>query len=321
MRPKPPNWWRARYQWAIAHKGTSLILAVMLCFVGGYFKYWLDHRYDYIDTRVEKVLSAPDGVKATLSKLEQSTAAADATLKTLSPFIQDVIRHQFESASKLSAVELQQRLPAIKDLLAIAKDQNVKVEPELPARLGEKLLHVHADAPDYWSVAGDLISYRSFNQVAWTRSENPPDCADLPPVITTENLSFMLDGRPQKLQAKLGEYRECRITLDSPRDAERLNSTLFGGVSTLAFYRCLIVYRGGPINITLAWNNHVVDSIPTSNGKATTMSVTGNSLLFSDCLFDFSIQQASPPEDVEWFTKLVLSQNAPAITLPLAGHS
>jgi hypothetical protein len=81
----------------------------------------------------------------------------------------------------------------------------------------------------------------------------------------------------------------------------------------------VVIYRGGPVKVTLAWNNHVVDSIPNPNGA--TFTVSGNTLLFNDCLFDFSIQQSSPPADVQWLTKLVLSQNTPTITLPLAGHS
>jgi len=198
MRPKPPSWWRARYEWVIAHKGTSLILAVVLCIVGifggGYFKYWLDHRSDPLNDRIEKVLSAPGGIKGTLSSVQLTVTATDATLKALSPFIQDVIRHQFESVSKLSAAELQGRLPAIRNLLAIAKNQDVKIKPEIPAGLGVKLLQVQPSAPDFWPLAGDLISYRSFNTVAWTHSASLPNCVDLPPVITTQAVSFMLGG-------------------------------------------------------------------------------------------------------------------------------
>jgi hypothetical protein len=44
----PPHWYAKVYTQAINHKGTSLLLSIVLCaggvIGGGYFKYWLDHR-------------------------------------------------------------------------------------------------------------------------------------------------------------------------------------------------------------------------------------------------------------------------------------
>jgi len=68
--------WRKLYEQAINHKGTSLILAIILCCVGIYGKYWLDHKDDSfnaaVDGRIDKVLSAKGGVKDTLARLTKS---------------------------------------------------------------------------------------------------------------------------------------------------------------------------------------------------------------------------------------------------------
>lgn len=329
IRPKARSRWRIGYEWVINHKGTSSILAVILCLVGvfggGYFKHWLDHKDDNwnrsVDDRILKVLSLPGGVNETLSSVKQTTTSTDATLKALSPFIQDVIRHQFESASKLPAAALQGRLPAIRNLLAVAKNQDLKIEPGITDSLSEKLLQVQPSATDFWQTAGDLISYRSFNAMSWNPSANLPNCVDFPPAITNQSVSFFLGGKPHKLQVSLATYRDCRITLDSPVDGEKLQSLLLGGVAKMMFYRCIVVYRGGPIKVALVWDNRVLDSVPGKNGGAVSISASGRTLSFTDCLFDFSIQQQTPPADVQQLTKSVLSQNPATINLPLAGHS
>jgi len=73
----PKNSTARAYQWAINHKGTSLILAVILCVAGAYFTYWLDHRNDgfndAVDARIAKVLSSPGGVNETLKEVRDTT--------------------------------------------------------------------------------------------------------------------------------------------------------------------------------------------------------------------------------------------------------
>src|ERR1700690_2376790 len=59
-----PAWWPKRlWEWVINNKGTSFVLAIMLCavsvFGGGQYKYWLDHRNDGFNDRVKKALDAP----------------------------------------------------------------------------------------------------------------------------------------------------------------------------------------------------------------------------------------------------------------------
>ena len=228
--PKETKWSQTAWTWITTNKGVSGFLALVLALIGAWFSYWLFHKDEIwnhaVDYRIDQILKSPGGVNETLSKIQQTTTSTDASLKTISPFIQDLVKHQFENTSKLSASTFQQRLPAIRDLLAVAKDQKVKIEPTVTAALSKQLLKVPPEVTDFWKVAGDLISYRSFNTASWTPAENLPNCTDSPPPITTQTMPFTLEGQPHKLQQNFGEYRYCRIALDSPTDGERLKSLL-----------------------------------------------------------------------------------------------
>ena len=204
----------------------------------------------------------------------------------------------------------------MRNLIAVAKNQGIKIEPGITTSLSKKLLRVQPDSPDFWDVAGVLISYRSFNTTSWTSPANLPNCTDSRPYIDTFSPGATSGGL--KLEVKLGSYRDCRLTLDSPQDGERLNLLLFGDVPVIGFYLCVIVYRGGPVKLALAWDQHVVASATGKNGAAANLSISGNALTFKDCLFDFSVNQSQPPAQVQQLTKLVLGQDTPTITLPLA---
>jgi hypothetical protein len=318
------SWLGERYEWAVNHKGTSLILAVILCglgiFGGGYFKYWLDHKNDAanraIDERINSVLGVPGGIKETLSKVEQTTSATDTTLRALSPFIQDVIRHQFESASKLSTKALQERLPAMQDLVTVAKNQGVKVPADVTENLSKKLLQIDPTSSDLWQAAGALISYRSFNTTSWALPPGFPNCTDLVPVTQGLVQSGTAGGEPIKVEAKLAFYKDCRVTLDSPVDGRKLNELLTVGYASITFIRCLVVYRGDPVAVILRWENHVVDRETNEKGGGLSMTTSGNTLYFTDCLFDFSIEQRSPPQSVQQLARTVLSQTGTTIQLP-----
>jgi hypothetical protein len=284
----------------------ALIIGVGGWFASGWFKYYLDHRYDFIDAMITQNLSAKGGIKETLARI-------DTTLATLQPFIQDVIHHQFESASNLPSAALGQRLPALKNLLSVAKNQEVKIDPQIVNKMSEKLASIPARPLDYWQTVANLVSYRSFNTVSWSPQATLPKCTDSAPETTPIVANFMTEGKPSQLTTKLGTYRSCRITLDSPEDGTHLNSLLLGGIASITFYRCLVVYRGGPIKLILAWDHRVVASAE----KVGTLTASGNTLSFVDCLFDFSIQELPTPQ-TQQLTELLLSQNSPTINLPLA---
>ena len=227
LSPKPNVGKIARsWQWIINHKATSIILSVILCVAGAYLKYWLDHRNDgfndAVDARVSKVLSAPRGVNDTLKEERDTTNKTQAELETLQPFIRDVITHQFESTSKLPVNALGERLPAIRNLVALARNQNVKVPTDVIASINQKLISTDKGAKEYWPAAAELISYRS-------ELLHPSNGTSLPNCIPRGTLGTAGDA-----------YRNCVIDLDNKR----------GYAFAITCTHCLVRYSGGPVKVT-----------------------------------------------------------------------
>jgi len=273
-----------------------------------------------VDLRVAEVLKS-QGVNDALSKLQQTSTETNTVLKTLEPFIQDIVRHEFESASRMPPREIGLKLSAVRDLLAVARNQQIKVDPAITTALSKHLLDVPPNATYFWQVAGELISYRSINSApsisALSSNTRLGNCTDLEPNITTQTISFIDEkGHPFAMKHNIGVYNNCQIELDSPTDGDRLNSFLARDIPTIVFTHCVVIYRGGPLKLILNWEHHVIDSVQVGKGAAT-LSVSGNSLTFNDCLFDFSVPQSSPSAEVQQLTKLVLSQSGARVELPL----
>ena len=82
---------------------------------------------------------------------------------------------------------------------------------------------------------------------------------------------------------------------------------------SLTFKHCLVVYRGGAINLILSWKNRPVKGgVP---GKQITEGAASvpNTLGFEDCLFDFSFQGVPPPNGQQ-IAEDLLAQNGNTIT-------
>jgi hypothetical protein len=305
--------------WVRRNKLLSTLFTGLL--VAG-FSYWLQHRNDGfnrdVNERIATYLSAKGGINDQLTGIQTTVTASESSLKTLTPFIQDVIRHQFESVSKLSASVLQERLPALRNLLAVAKNQDVKIEPTISANLSQSLLQIQADAPGLVEASGDLISYRSFSSASWPSSLDLLSCTDRAPEITTLHQKFKVEGIPHELNANLGVYRNCRVTLDSPTEDERLKRVLTGEVPNITFYQCIIVYTGGLIDLPIAWDNRVVDAVGIGKGTIS-LGISGSTIAFNDCKFELKL--SAPSEEARKLTRLLLAQNTGTINLPLTKNN
>jgi hypothetical protein len=316
------------WQLIVVNRSWVISVAAILVAIGGWFgsgmfKYWLDHKDDglnhLIDGRIEAALKAPSGVLATLSEVQRTTNETDTTLKTLQPFIQDVIRHQFEIASKLPAQELGERLPAVKNLLAVARDQDVQIEPKITENLREKLLKIDAKAPDYWPASAQFISYRSQNTVPDTQSllqPNLPNCTDHDPEgprIESTN--------GNQITFSSAYYDNCRLTLDSAKDDAKINSLLLNLTPKIVFRHCLIVYKGGEIGLIIAFNNRPVKIYlpehPEVDAVPSTTPVTGNTLYFNNCLFKLDLNH-QPPSGGQKFTQNLLATNGPDFSFTIS---
>jgi len=146
--------WSRSWPWVVNNKVWIIPITAILVTLSGIritdiYKEWKERQDEAlahaVDDRIDKALKAPGGVLETLKGIDGKVDKANTTLDTLQPFIHDVIEHQFENVSKLSPQALGSRLPALRDLLAIAKDQDIRVR--LPVEdLSRTLRKVQPDA-------------------------------------------------------------------------------------------------------------------------------------------------------------------------------
>jgi len=278
---KPPEpgkgFLKEKWDWIINHKGTSIVLSIVLCAVGLFGKYWLDHKNDRwnhdVDERVRSVLNEKDGVNETLHSVEQTVNRSDEKLQTLEPFIRDVVTHQFETAAKLPTGALIQRIPALKNLVAVARNQSVTLDPNIVAEAGTKLVDASRQKADVWSVVLQLIGYKSFNN----NFSLLPDTTDVPEFrdkylinIPTGAVhpTFSLKGSvPANLAAQTGYIGEDRnkgmksgpawIVADGGEaglDGIQLRNVIFRGVRVSYFGAPLIMKNVYFINCTFNMN-------------------------------------------------------------------
>jgi hypothetical protein len=318
--PGPPKRLMIKsWEWVINNKGTSLILSLALCLVsvfgGALYKKHLDHiDSDFnssVDGRIDTKLSS---VKTKLTEMSDKLTSIDTTLHTLQPFIEDLIKRQMDRAGSLPLSQFRANLPAITHLISAARQQGVTVDPRLIGQVQQKLLTVQPRVLEFWPVSAELLSYRSFNVAPQTTQQlaatNLANCTDsLPkPMRITEVID------PHTIKFSRGLYENCRVTLDSAQDNERINLALLGTTPLITFKHCLVIYRGGAVNVVLAWNErpseiHIEGHAPMS------LSLSGNALEFENCLFVFSVQGVPPPTGQQ-LTESLLAQNTATLRLP-----
>jgi hypothetical protein len=220
--------------------------------------------------------------------------------------------------ASLSQESFEKSLGNLKEVVGMARKENLKVSPDVVESLQSKLADTRESTRDFWPTAASFVSYRSFaltNQAIRT-SSSLPNCRDTTPKIGTFTQPATSGGVRLSVEAKLLFYEDCRVTLDSPEDGDKLSS-LLREYAKITFNRCLVVYHGGPIKFTLARQDYVVDSARGKNGGGITLSTSGETLSFVDCLFDFSFTDAPSPEGQQ-LTKLILDQKTSTINLPAA---
>jgi hypothetical protein len=247
----------------------TLILTVVSIIGGGQYKYSLDHKNDALNTavdeRIETILKAPKGVLETLATINQTTTETSATIKALQPYIQMLVTHQFDAASKLPTHALADQLPSVKALLTVATDQKIEVQPQIAYDLSKNLLKVNADSESYWPVAAQLISYRSSLQMSASHIKivtDLPPCKSPPDMDDSPDASVQFigpDGKAQsdKMHVTRFSYHDCSVQLDGRK------------ISGWDCTHCLIRYSGGPLSM--------------------------RDVHFQDCLFIFDFPQKQPP--------------------------
>jgi hypothetical protein len=168
-------------EWVRENPWISLLLAIILAAVTVFGGYWLNHRKEWwngdVAAQVNVVLEKSGGVQETLKQVRDTVDRTDEKLKTLELFIHDVIQRQFENVAKLPTGALIPRIPALNNLVAVAKSQNVAVEPHIVTEIGTKLVDASHQNAEAWDAALRWVNYKSFNNGF---SSSLPDTTNVP---------------------------------------------------------------------------------------------------------------------------------------------
>lgn len=202
-------------------------------------------------------------------------------------------------------------LPALSSAIATAKQQNVKVAPKVIGDLQQKIIAAGEGTPGFWPTAGEFISYRS--QITATDFQgllrlDLPNCVDSDPT-PQRVIEGSIEVPPMKVAPYY--YDNCRFTLDSAQDDAKINSLLKNGTVVVAFRHCLIVYRGGQIDLRIVFSGRPsVISAPGQNPVP--VPVTLKALRFENCLFNF-IMPSAPALQGQELTKRLLAESGSEI--------
>jgi hypothetical protein len=188
-----------------------------------------------------------------------------------------------------------------------------KVEA-LSGALSQVVRH-NPDLPEVWRAASELISYRSLNvpldQRTGVSDVNLPNCTDSAP-----NPMRVTEVGPGGTIKKISSpyYENCKLTLDSAVDDDRINFLVRKGFPGIEFRHCLIVYKGGNFMlITFVKLNDV--QLAGGHGRGASMSYSGPSMIFTQCKFDFSISNQISAGAQE-FLEALLVQPGPSLHFP-----
>jgi len=337
--PPPPKkgFWARKKEWLKTNLWISIPLPVItaLCIlVGGY---WLNHHKEWwdadVDTRVQSVLEKSGGIKETLNQVRDTVNRTETELKTLEPFIRDIVQHQFDNVATLPSKTLGKRLPAVQHLVAVAKDRGIKGDAPTLDAIGRKLSAVDANVADFWPTAAQFISYRSQTLSSDFQSLISPDlpnCTDHDPTPmeiivneedekkTKQNDTLHLPTEKSKPLGKdtsrlvSARYENCRFTLDSPEEAEQIPYVRNRRSFALTFHHCQIIYRG---TIRLLTSNPRPSVLTSKGGKRSDLyGFIGQRIYFEDCLFLFVIN-SKPPDEGQRLTEQLLAQSGSRFTV------
>jgi hypothetical protein len=159
----------------------------------------------------------------------------------------------------------------------------------------ESLIENKADIAEVWTTAGQFLTYRSEMLSGWAQTALPSCSKQLPVGLATNKASVPTSDGRYTVEVTHGPmvYRNCKIILDSPEATATLSQYL--NLGDLVFKQCAIFYHGGPIVF-----------VPVRVATQTVTAPTGK-LIFTDCLFNFSLPRVPPIEGQKLVTTVLIS--------------
>jgi hypothetical protein len=308
---KPRGWRKAMFllrEWTVLGVVLTIIVALLV---------FAATQFNLANTRLAKEATFETNTGRDIEEIK----------KDISGIRDALTRRDLLGSASLPLSDFKTALPEIITTITAAKQQEVKVSPKVLDNLQQKLIAAGETAPGYWPATAEFISYRSqaaVSNLQGLMQPNLPNCTDQEPTgMQIKNIA-PLPGGQETGTLENAQYSNCRMTLDSPADNDKFNDILRHKSARITFTHCLIVYRGGPINLILEFKNdrRFVKSVDA--GKAHTIGqtvVSGPTMEFVDCLLDFSVVGKPTPYGQQ-LAQSVLAQNGAKIILPnLSPHS
>jgi hypothetical protein len=310
----PKSWIERHKIWALLISLACLLLAVFT---------FLEH-----DVRLEVKSQLTDGLKDPSAKIEKIATEVQTINDTLNDWKEFVLPQVLKHSASLPQDQFDKSLPQLRAAISAARKQDVKISNTVIESLQTKLMASSSVSPDFWPTISQFISYRSIaafpEEANRLLSQQIPNCVDVAP-----HEPVVLSVRPatsgEQAQVALSHqvYENCRFRLDSPTDDEKINTVLQHTNPWIDFKNCLVEYRGGPINVILAYDKApftITERKPNGKiikGHTGEITISGPAIRFWDCVFDISVQ--GPPEPRgQKILPVLLAQNASSISLPVA---
>jgi hypothetical protein len=158
---------------------------------------------------------------------------------------QSLINHAF-----LPLSDFKTALPDLNSAITTVNQQNVKVPSTVKEGLQQKLKG-STDAPDFWPTAAKFISYRSQivgDDIQGLTRPDLPNCTDHEP-CPMEAIDTSKEKGKEAVVIVSAYYDDCRFTLDSPEEADKVLSFFKQRSFALTFRHCQIVWHGGQIKL------------------------------------------------------------------------
>jgi hypothetical protein len=291
---KPRGWRKALFllrEWGVLGAIAAIIVGLLAIAAGAIYQ---------ATARIEKQTRFQTETEGALKEIRASIIEIKAGFT----------KQSLSTHAALPLADFKASLSDLGSSIAAARKQNLKVPPKIVDDLIRKMTSTDKNTPAFWPVAAELISYRSLT-LATPFIAALPNCTDSLPTVSR----IIEVPNPKTAKVGPGIYENCRITLDSEEENKRINSILSDRNPSLSFKHCLVIYRGGPVNLILSWNNRPVRTIVEGKEPSIGTVSVPNTLSFEECLFDFSFQGIPPPNGQQ-ITETLLAQNGHTVTFP-----
>lgn len=164
----PANRMIRAWRWVVENKGTSLILSIILCVLGIYGKYYLDHKDDNfnraVDYRIEKNPQL-DTVTKKLTEMHDGIIKLQATLDTLQPFINEIVRNHINRISSLPKSGFEKSLSELKAIAQVAAQNKTPIPRREISDVGKRTIALASEDSNSSALAWDtttaLLQYQS----------------------------------------------------------------------------------------------------------------------------------------------------------------